>query len=157
MAVGDFLTLCGAAIIVFLGGRAVARQTWDAWLKPMVLRVWPARPPDIMSSVPSVTPSEALRPRTDASADGRTEIRTSVLKPATLDTVRSLRTHGFTRDEARAFLKTLSYSLGNDTWAKAQSVEDDEIITPYAGRVTKKEFYPDRPDLEYKPLSDSGA
>lgn len=156
MAVGDFLTLCGAAIVVFLGGRAVARQTWDAWLKPLVLRVFPPRPTEIMSSAPIAPPSEALRPRTDAPADGRTEIISSVLKPATLDTARELRARKFTRDEARAFLKTLGYSLGNDTWAKAQPAEDEDDLTvnPYSGRMINKKFYPEQPDLEYRPLTD---
>jgi hypothetical protein len=142
---------------VIIGAVPVGKLLWKSYGRRLVSSV-PSQPrPEIMSSAPTAAPSEALRPRTDAPADGRTAEQAPALRPATLDTVKALRGHGFTRDEARAFLKTLGWTLGNDTWAKAQSVEDDEIITPYAGRVTKKEFYPDRPDLEYKPLSDSGA
>lgn len=136
MAVGDFLTLCGAVIIVFLGGRAVARQTWDAWLKPLVSKVFPSRPAEIMSSAPITAPSLPVSPRTDALADGRTPI----LKPVTVDICKALRTHKFTRDEARAFLHPLGWSLGNDTWAQAQPTEDDPYVTPIVGRPTNATF-----------------
>lgn len=104
---------------------------------------------EIMSSAPIVAPSLPVSPRTDASADGRTPI----LRPATLDICKALRAHKFTRDEARAFLHPLGWSLGNDTWAQAQPTEDeDEIITPYAGRSTNRKYYPEEPALEYKEL-----
>jgi hypothetical protein len=110
------------------------------------------RPLEIMSSAPIAAPSLPVGPRTDAPADGRTEEQAPLPRPATLDTVKALRGHGFTRDEARALLKTLGWTLGNDTWARAQPTEDDEIVTPYAGRVTKREYYPDEPALRYRDL-----
>jgi hypothetical protein len=157
MAVGDFLTLCGAAIIVFLGARAVARQTWDAWLKPVVLRVWPARPPEIMSSAtPKPMSSPALSLETDAPKAPDRPMMPVPTKEQMLDIFKVLRAAGVSREAIGPAWRAAGLPLNNNLWSDA-APPDDEIVTPYAGRVTKKDYYPDRPDLEYKPLSDSRA
>lgn len=109
----------------------------------------PSRAPEITSSSAPVTSFEASPPRTDAGTDGRALVQAPELKPATLDTVRELRAHGFTRDAARALLRREGRSLGNNTWADAAPADSDELVTPYAGRRTRASYYPDRPDLEY--------
>jgi hypothetical protein len=69
-----------------------------------------------------------------------------------LDTYRLLRKHGMAREEARPMLKALGLPLDNNLWTEAAppSKDDDVLITPYAGRATKRSFYPDEPELEYQ-------
>lgn len=154
MAVGDFLTLAVAAIIVFLGGRAVARQTWNAWFKPLVSKVWPAKPQNVMSHSRLSAPSEPSVFETDAPKAEPVVVVAPVPKPATVDTCKSLRGHGYSRDEAREFLRGLGFSLDNNTWAKAAPPPEDTdlMVNPWSGRQTRKSYYPDAPDLEYKEL-----
>lgn len=104
---------------------------------------------EIMSRSDDRAPSEAVRTRTDMPADGRTEMGVPVLRPTTLDTARSLRAHGYTRDEARALLRSLGWSLGNDIWSQA-APPDDEVVTPIAGRRTRAKYHPTEPELEYQ-------
>jgi hypothetical protein len=151
MSVGDAMTLFVAALVVIIGGRAVLRQTWNNWIMPIVSSVFAVAPPEITSSRAEQAVSEAVCPRTDDRADGRTEAISSSVKPATLDICKSLREHGYNRDEARTFLKLVDRTLGNDTWARAQPVDQPEIVyTPIAQRPVDGKWYPDRPDLEYK-------
>lgn len=155
MSVGDAATIVVALIIVVLGGRAVARQTWDAWLKPLASKVLPPKRSTIMLPVPvSSQPSQAPSLETDAKIEEVKPIAAPVVKAATLDTCKSLRAHGFNREEARELLRELGWGLNNNVWAKAQPDEDEnQIVTPYAGRVTNKKFYPDQPELEYQELA----
>lgn len=138
--VGTIVTgVVGSAALGWLERRAVSNVT-------------PSPAPDITSSPAPEPAAIASPPRTDAGTDGRTPPITPELRPASLDTVRELRAHGFTRDAARALLRGLGYSLGNNTWADAAPAtpaDDDEIITPYAGRRTKASYYPENPELEY--------
>jgi hypothetical protein len=53
---------------------------------------------------------------------------------ASVEVARNLRSQGYTRDQARVFLREQGYSLGNDTWAAAKS----------------KKHNPEAPELEYK-------
>jgi hypothetical protein len=148
-----------------------SRASWLPWVAAIWRRYFYVRLPqspdelsrvslgddfEIMSNAPDVASSEASRPRTDADLSGQTDGRTPpslTPQPVTLDTAKSLRAHGYTRDEARALLKTMDRTLGNDTWAQAKPADpipDDTIVTPYAGRVTKRSYYPEQPDLEYQ-------
>lgn len=124
-------------LIVVLGWWAW--YAWHRWVAPYLSSVFPNKPAPIMSNSQNAEKSLASRPRTDAPADGRTEPQQPAPHPVTVDTARQLRAHGFTRDEARAFLKTLGWTLGNDTWSKAQPEEEPQM-TPVAGRPTNATF-----------------
>ena len=149
-----FLGVGGFAMLALriLQARGDAPTLPDLWADPPVNR-FSAADDEIMSRTPDTEVSEGVSPRTDAVPDGRTELVAPALKPETVDGARSLREHGYSRDEARAFLKAHGYSLGNDTWAAAKPApltDDDLIVTPYAGRVTRKSYYPAEPELEYQ-------
>jgi hypothetical protein len=162
-----------AATALVLIGRWLfeSRASWLPWVAAIWQRYFYVRLPqspdelssvsqaadsEIMSNSDEAALSEASRPRTDDFADGQTDGRTPPAptpQPVTLDTAKSLRAHGYTRDEARALLKTMDRTLGNDTWAQAKPADpipDDTIVTPYAGRVTKRSYYPEQPDLEFQ-------
>jgi hypothetical protein len=148
MSVGDAMTLAVAAIIVVLGGRAVFQQTWDSWIRPMVSSVFPKPRPEIMSHREVAVSSDTVSPRTDAPADGRTDPQPIALKPATLDICKDLRAHGYNRDQARAFLRMVDRSLGNDTWAAA-APDEQVTVTPIVGRPTRAVFREEGP-LRYE-------
>ena len=154
MSVGDAMTLAVAAIIVVLGGRAVFQQTWDSWIRPLVSNISRPAQPEIMSHERLSAPSEPSVSQTDAQIEAPKPAAQPAIKAVTLDTVKSLREHKYSRDEARELLRGLGYSLDNNLWAKAApaQADDDTIVTPYAGRVTSKKYYPDQPDLEYQEL-----
>lgn len=68
-----------------------------------------------------------------------------------LDSCRVLRQAGLTRDQARAALKALGLPLDNNLWSQAAPIDDGQVIvTPFAGRVTRREYYPDDPGLVYQ-------
>lgn len=68
-----------------------------------------------------------------------------------LDTLHDLRAHGFTRDQARAFTNRLHMPWKNELWSQVITPPDDDLmVTPYAGRATKRSYYPDTPELEYQ-------
>jgi hypothetical protein len=147
------LEMAGLVLMLTVLIYAVSKGMIGDLARPYVSMVWPVRRPEITSSPAPEPAAIASPPRTDAGTDGRTPLIAPELRPASLDTVRELRAHGFTRDAARALLRGLGYSLGNNTWADAAPVapaaDDDEIITPYAGRRTKASYYPENPELEY--------
>jgi hypothetical protein len=152
MNLGDWIV----QIIVwgsFLGGSyALLYKFGRPIVTTLVSMLSPAADNAIMSRTSDPEVSEAVSPRTDAVPDGRTEPQAPTLKPETVDGARWLRERGVSRDEARAWLKQHGYSLGNDTWAAAKppaTVPDDEFVTPYAGRVTKRSFYTDA-DFPYE-------
>lgn len=67
---------------------------------------------------------------------------------------RWLRAAGLKREDARPQLKAMNIPLSNDLWAKAETPTpepDDLTVTPFAGRVTRRSFYQDDPELEYQP------
>lgn len=102
---------------------------------------------EIMSRTPDLEPVEAASDhRQTASQTDQTPAAAPKPQPATLDTCKSLRAHGYTREEARAFLRGMDRTLDNNVWAAAQppAVDpDDELVTPFAGRVTKRSYYTD--------------
>lgn len=152
MTLGDYITWMIFAAGAYALGVIAWRRLEVGKLLQMLSTVSERDPDEIMSRTAEPLPSEPVSPRTDAPADGRTEPAQPVARPATLDTVRSLREHGYTREEARAFLKPLGWTLGNDTWAAAKPAlpsDDDAFVTPYAGRVTKRSFYTDA-DFPYE-------
>lgn len=115
---------------------------------------------DDLSTIPPAAPAEitsisaddarpmAARPRTDEAPDGRTPPQPTRDEQRTL--YRLLRAHGITRDEARAALRPFGIAIGNDVWAASAPADDDaDYTTPYAGRRTKAQYYPDSPELEY--------
>jgi len=152
MTLGDYITWMIFAAGAYALGVIAWRRLEVGKLLQMLSTVSESEPDEIMSRTDEPVVSEAVSPRTDDGADGRTEPTQPVARPATLDTVRSLREHGYTREEARAFLKPLGWTLGNDTWAAAKPAlpsDDDAFVTPYAGRVTKRSFYTDA-DFPYE-------
>lgn len=94
--------------------------------------------------------------QTDGQADRQTAAPAPIGRDIMLDICRDLRAHGYSRDGARVLLRKLGQSLDNNVWSdaapptKAATVEDDTLITPYAGRRTKASYYPDDPALEYQ-------
>jgi hypothetical protein len=98
---------------------------------------------------PIVSEGVATRDQTDQTAPVL-----PLLRPATLDTCKVLRAHGFSRDAARMLLRPLGWTLDNNTWTQAaplKPADDDLTVTPFAGRVTRRSFYQDDPELEYQP------
>ena len=69
-----------------------------------------------------------------------------------LDTYRSLRKHGYAREEARAMLKALGLPLDNNLWSKA--TEEPTERAPISGRPIPPgvKYHEDEPELEYQPL-----
>lgn len=152
MTLGDYITWMIFAAGAYALGVIAWRRLEVGKLLQMLSTVSERDPDEIMSRTAEPLPSEPVSPRTDAPADGRTPDLVPALKPETIDGARSLREHGYTREEARAFLKAHGYSLGNDTWAAAKPAlpaDDDAFVTPYAGRVTKRSYYTDA-DFPYE-------
>lgn len=149
MTLGDWITwLTFAAGAYALG--SLAWRRWGALILHILSMLFAPRLPEITSSSADDARPMASRPRTDEAQDGRTPTQAPDLRPVTLDGARSLRAHGYTRDEARAFLKGEGLSLGNNTWSQAAPADDDaDYVTPYAGRRTKAQYYPENPELEY--------
>lgn len=84
----------------------------------------------------------------------RTDGDQRLTKEAVLDICKHLRARGYSRDAARELFTLMGAAFSNDIWTKAAPPErKDEYITPFAGRVTDKKYYPDNPDLEYAPPS----
>jgi len=110
------------------------------------------RAPVIMSR--SEDKPARLSPSSLETAELQTPDQTAPKKyqPHELLTVYTTMKHaGISRDAARAALNAIGVPLDNNLWARVPAKEDDDtLITPYAGRVTKRSFYPDDPDLEYK-------
>jgi hypothetical protein len=150
MTLGDWISVVIMGGTFTGGAYALGRMAWREWgLRAFVLTIMQPPAPEITSSPDPEPAAIASPPRTDAGTDGRTPPIVPELRPASLDTVRELRAHGFTRDAARALLRREGRSLGNNTWADAAPADDDEIVTPYAGRRTKASYYPENPELEY--------
>lgn len=152
----------GALIFVTLTGIAGFGMLWFRFREvlgkaPKLPDLWSVKPSqvgdsEIMSRTPDPVASEAVSPRTDAPTDGRTPDPGPVVKPVSLDAARWLRERGVSREDARAFLKMVDRTLGNDTWAAAKPAmpaDDDAFVTPYAGRVTKRSYYTDA-DFPYE-------
>lgn len=79
----------------------------------------------------------------DAKAPGRAELLTFYAL---------LRAAGISREKARPVLKGVGLPLDNNLWAQADPKnEDDTLITPIAGRPTRRSYYTDDPDLRYNP------
>lgn len=126
--------------------------------KPQLPDMWSVKPspvahPEIMSRTAE---PDAREPTSDhrqtPSQTDQTAAAVPKLQPATLDTAKWLRAHGATREDARAFLRTVDRTLDNNVWAAAQPpamADDDALVTPYAGRVTKRSYYTDA-DFPYE-------
>lgn len=151
MTLGDYITWATFIAGAYALG-VIAWRRYGALLVSFVSSLSYAEPDEIMSRTPEPVTSEAVSPRTDAPADGRTPDPGPVVKPVSLDAARWLRERGVSREDARAFLKMVDRTLGNDTWAAAKPAmpaDDDAFVTPYAGRVTKRSFYTDA-DFPYE-------
>jgi len=67
-----------------------------------------------------------------------------------------MRQAGIGRDDAQAAFKASGLPFNNNVWrdaeppARAAQVDDDEFVTPFAGRRTRASYYPDQPELEYQ-------
>lgn len=138
--------------LIYFRVRDAASDLWRAYGPREPSIVSDDHLPIVMSRSDMEAPSESVRPRTDETADGRTNSISSEFRPATLDMCKSLRSHGFTRDEARAFLRSVDRTLGNDVWAAAQPAAQPAApaITPIAGRPYDPRAYADDPALAYE-------
>lgn len=142
---------------MFVGGCwaliTIAKRRYGAYFQQLVSILSPSVPDEIMSRTPDPESSEpASDHRQTAPQADQTVADAPKLQPATLDTCKSLREHGYTREEARAFLRANDRTLDNNIWAAAKPAlpaDDDAFVTPYAGRVTKRSFYTDA-DFPYE-------
>jgi hypothetical protein len=155
MSLDTVLTLLGTALILWIGGVPVARLTWRSWGRPVwawLSTVFAPPPAEVTSSAPRESP--APRPsdlQTDQTDGADNPTPAPALRPATLDTCKSLRAHGYSREDARRFLRGVDRTLDNNVWAQAAPAApppDDTILTPIAGRPTRARYYDD-PALEY--------
>jgi hypothetical protein len=109
-------------------------------------------PPVVMSrSAPEAGPLPPSDLRQTAAPDQTDAPPEPVVKSATLDTCKTLRGLGMSREQARTFLRSLGWGLDNNTWAAAKEDADDLTVTPFAGRVTRRSYYQEDPELEYQP------
>ena len=108
--------------------------------------------PIILSSAPARLASEtAPSVQTDGQTRGDRAMMPTPTTAQMLDSCRVLRQAGLTRDQARAALKALGLPLDNNLWSQAAPTDDGQVIvTPFAGRVTRREYYPDDPGLVYQ-------
>jgi hypothetical protein len=132
----------------------LARAVWAAIVAPLAVNHSAHAAPVVMSRAAAIeAPDGAVSKdgRADARPDAPTWARADQVKLFTL-----LRAHGITRDEARDALRPFGCPVGNDVWAAAApppapaAPDGDAIVTPFAGRVTSRKYYPDDPALEYK-------
>jgi hypothetical protein len=157
---GLFLLMC-AAICLLIGAikflawvsDAVERhRAGEPWIEVRPMSKVPAPPaPVVMSrATPEVAPSPPSDLRQTAAPDQTDALPAPVVKSATLDTCKTLRGLGMSREQARTFLRSLGWGLDNNTWAAAKEDADDLTLTPFAGRVTRRSFYETEPELEYQ-------
>lgn len=161
-----FVTLVAGLVLAM--GALRGLQILHAWFPPpsdsppaapptaaRVNHLAPDAPIILSSSPPRLASETAPSVQTDGQTRGD---RTMIPMPTTaqmLDSCRVLRQAGLTRDQARAALKALGLPLDNNLWSQAAPpaapTDDDQlIVTPFAGRVTRREYYPDDPGLVYQ-------
>lgn len=70
-----------------------------------------------------------------------------------LDICKVLRLRGFSREDARQLFRAFHQPLDNNLWTQAAPPDDDEYITPIAGRRTSAKYFEDDPELVYRPPS----
>jgi len=152
MTLGDYITWATFIAGAYALG-VIAWRRYGALLVSFVSSLSYVEPDEIMSRTPDpVAPEPASDHRQTAIQTDQTVTDAPKLQPATLDTCKSLREHGYTREEARAFLRANDRTLDNNIWAAAKPAlpaDDDAFVTPYAGRVTKRSFYTDA-DFPYE-------
>jgi hypothetical protein len=123
------------------------------WLSEVVK---PSAPPApvVMSREGSAAPRAPLSDlRQTAAQTDQTPAVPARPQPATLDTCRSLRAHGYTREETRALLRGVDRTLDNNVWAAAAPPPpaEPQAVTPYAGRPYDPSAYAyDEPGLRYE-------
>ena len=106
----------------------------------------------VMSRLREVPPQEApssLETRPAQTPDQTAE--RAARQKKLLDTYTTLKRLGLSRDAARAFLSPWGIPLDNNLWAQVPAEPEPEHVTPIAGRPTKANFYPDEPELAYRP------
>jgi hypothetical protein len=145
--IGNAVQLAIAVFAVYYFGRKAI--TW------FVNRL-PSTPPVIMSRSALVPATDSASvSQTDSAPDRQTAPEPALPRSAMLDTCKALRVHGFSREEARTLLKPYGIGLDNNLWAAAEPAkpaeDDDVVLTPYAGRVTRKSYYESEPELKYEP------
>lgn len=127
------------------GPRAYLRQRADRYLvnhsaqpAPVVM----SRSQDEIAGLPA--PSL----QTDAQTDRQTAGPAPLPRDVMLDICKSLRAHGYSRDDARALLRKLGQPLDNNIWADAAPAPP-AYVTPIAQRPTAAAFE-DTPELRYE-------
>lgn len=114
----------------------------------------------IMSNAaPSEPPSAPSVSQTDGSQTDRQrsdgDTAAGDIKPEYLTLYKLLRANRISREAARPALKAAKIPLDNNLWRAAAPTpppdDEERLVTPFAGRVTRRSYYPDRADLEYQP------
>jgi hypothetical protein len=151
------LTLGDVITLAILGGGiyAFGRMAW--------VKVFGA-PAEPVKSSPVSAGAVMSRAAEPAAATGASDLKTDgmprqtdappvvTFPSATLDMCKDLRAHGYSREDARAFLKLAGFSLNNNTWAQAKPAESAPVsLTPIAGRPTAATFAEEEPELKYEP------
>lgn len=102
-------------------------------------------------------PSSAVVSQTDQTPDQTDSTTPKVGREELLTLYRLMREGNIARESARRALRGVGVPLDNNLWADAApprraplSDDEEEIVTPYAGRRTKAAYYPDDPDLEFQ-------
>lgn len=120
--------------------------------RPYVSMVSRGRAAEIMSRTVASEPSSPSVSQTDTPSIVVAPAVPEPTRDEMLDAFRVMRAHKMSRETARLLCARLHRKLDNNLWAQAAppaEPEDDDIITPYAGRRTKARYYPDNPELEY--------
>jgi len=114
---------------------------------------------NIMSNEPDVAP--AAEPEFSSSErqtdQTQTPDQTAGRARVPVDALRSLRQHGYSRNEARELLRLLGLPLDNNLWSQAAPAPpaDELPRTPWGGRpYDPAAYYQDEPELQFRPLKD---
>lgn len=157
-----FVTLVAGLVLAM--GALRGLQILHAWFPPpsdsppaapptaaRVKHFVPDAPIILSSSPPRLASEAAPSVQTDGQTRGDRAMMPTPTTTQILDSCRVLRQAGLTRDQARAALKALGLPLDNNLWSQAAPIDDGQVIvTPFAGRVTRREYYPDDPGLVYQ-------
>ena len=120
------------------------------WLAGAVVKAFSPPAPSVMSREGDEARAAAASDhrQTGAQTD-QTPAPAPRLQAATLDTCKSLRAHGYSREEARALLRSLDRTLDNNVWAAAAPPPPPDV-TPIAGRpYDPSQYQESEPALRY--------
>jgi hypothetical protein len=146
MTLGDIITIA----IVLGGSYPVARLLWRSY-GPKTVNTSAPPAPVVMSRAPErPAPIAPVVLETDGPSTPDRPMMPVPTEQQMLDVFKVLREAGVKREALRGAWKAAGLPLNNNVWAEA-APDDDLTITPFAGRVTRRSYYQDEPDLEYQP------